>query len=84
MPIIYDKFNTLYIGGRKGRKFEVSFCPRDEKAPWGLHSRRQNGYYFPELRELLAFAAGRGYIDFHMIGSYQVEIMAALEREMKN
>ena len=82
MPIIYDQWNGVYIGGRKGRKFEIRFCPHDVKAPWSIHSRRSNGYYFKTLRETLAFAAGRNDIEPHLIGKDQAEVMAAIERIM--
>lgn len=78
MPIIFDQWNSIYIGGNKGRKFEIRFCPHDTKAPWSIHSRRSNGYYFTTLRETLAFAAGRGFIEQHLIDKYQIEIMNTL------
>lgn len=81
MPIVYNQINTIYVGGRKGRKFDVSFCPRDRKAPWSIHARRSNGYYFFTLREALSFAAGRGYIEPHLIDEYQKEIAQALDRK---
>lgn len=81
MPIIENEWNSIYIGGNKGRKFEVRFCPHNAKAPWGLHCRRSNGYYFMTLRELLSFAAGRSYIEYHLIDKYQSEIAAALARK---
>jgi hypothetical protein len=42
--------------------------------------RRGHGYYFPALRELLAFAAGRYLIDFHTLDAVQLEVMEALDR----
>ena len=78
MPIIVDQFNTLYIGGSRGHKFEVRFCPKNVTAPWCVSSRGQ-GHYFIALREALAFAAGRGWIGSHEIKTYQAEIMAALD-----
>lgn len=79
--IILDQQNTLFIGGQKGKKFEVSFCPRNANAPWGIHSKRSNGRYFTTLRELLCFAAGRSFIEFHLIDQYQKEIGDALNRK---
>ena len=81
MPIIENEWNSIYVGGSKGRKFEVRFCPRNVKAPWGIHTARDNGRYFVTLRELLSFAAGRNLIEFHMIDRYQDEIAAALDRK---
>ena len=81
MGIVTDQLNVIYVGGRGGRKFEVSFRPRDVKAPWGIHNRRSNGYYFTTLRELLCFAAGRSYIEYHLIDEYQSEIMRTLDRK---
>ena len=82
MPIVYDQWNSIYIGGRKGRKFEIRFCPQCVKAPWSIHSRRSNGYYFTTLREVLAFAAGRGFIEQHLIDEYQKEVARALDRKL--
>lgn len=81
MAIVVDRWNSVYIGGQKGRKFEVRFCPQCVNAPWSIHSRRSNGYYFATLREVLCFAAGRGYIEPHLIGQYQSEIGTALDRK---
>lgn len=81
MPIIYNQWNSIYVGGNKGRKFEVRFCPTSIKAPWSIHSRRSNGYYFITLREALSFAAGRGYIEYHLIDQYQNEIARLLDRK---
>lgn len=81
MSIFCDAFNVIYVGGRKGKPFEVRFCPRDVKVPWSIKSRRTNGYYFMTLREALAFAAGRGYIEQHQIDKYQDEIMSTLARK---
>lgn len=81
MAIIQNQWNSIYVGGRKGRKFEIRFCPRNVNSPWSIHGRRSNGYYFVTLRETLSFAAGRGYIEPHMIDQYQIEIMAALDRK---
>jgi hypothetical protein len=78
MPIIVDQFNTLYIGGSRGHKFEVRFCPKNVTAPWCVSSRGQ-GHYFTTLGETLAFAAGRGWISSHEIRAYQNEISAALD-----
>lgn len=80
MPVILDTFNTLYVGGIKGRKFEIRFCPTATEAPWSVQSRG-NGHYFQTLREALAFVAGRGWIDTHMIKAYQLQIMDALARK---
>ena len=80
MAIIQNQWNSIYVGG-KGHKFEIRFCPRNVNAPWSIHGRRGNGYYFVTLRETLAFAAGRSYIEPHMIDQYQIEIMAALDRK---
>lgn len=80
MPIIMDQFNSLYIGGRKGRKFEIRFCPSDKAVPWSVQSRGQ-GHYFETLREALSFVAGRGWIDTPMIKEYQMEIMHTLDRK---
>ena len=82
MPIIIDRFNTLFVGGSRGHKFEIRFSPdkRYTNAPWSVQSRGQ-GHYFTTLREALAFCAGRGWIETHMIDPYQAEIMAALDRE---
>ena len=84
LSIICDQFNTIYCGGRKGRQFEIRFCPRNVKAPWSIHGKRTNGYYFTTLREALSFAAGRGYIEPHMIDNYQHEIMAALDSKLND
>ena len=65
MPIIENEWNSIYIGGNKGRKFEIRYCPHNVRAPWGIHSRRSNGYYFTTLREVLSFAAGRSFIEYH-------------------
>ena len=81
MPIIHDQWNSIYIGGRKGRKFEIRFCPKSKDAPWSIHSRRSNGYYFVTLREVLCFAAGRGFIEVHLIDKYVDEVSAALSRK---
>ena len=80
MPIIIDKFNSLFIGGSRGHKFEVRFCPGHVPAPWCVSSRGQ-GHYFVTLREALAFAAGRGWIATHEITAYQDEIMRTLDRK---
>lgn len=81
MPIITDQWNSIYVGGNKGRKFEVRFCPRNVNAPWGIHTKRDNGRYFCTLRELLSFAAGRGFIEYHLIDKYLNEIAEALDRK---
>lgn len=81
MAIIQNQWNSIYVGGRKGRKFEIRFCPDCVKAPWSIHSRRTNGYYFTTLRETLAFAAGRGYIEQHLISEYQSVVAAALDQK---
>lgn len=81
MPIIYDQLNVVYAGGRKGRPFEIRFCPRAVEKPWSIKTRKTNGYYFQTLRETLAFAAGRGYIEQQQIDKYQIEIMDALARK---
>ena len=81
MPIIADRWNSIYIGGTRDRKFEIRFCPRNVNAPWSIHTPRSNGFYSMTLREVLAFAAGRGYIAPHLITQYQLEIMAALDRQ---
>lgn len=80
MPIIFDQWNSIYIGGNKGRKFEIRFCPHDTKAPWSVQTHG-HGKYFETLREALAFVAGRGWIDAHEIKAYQVEIMNTLSRK---
>ena len=80
MPIVVDQFNSLFVGGNKGRKFEIRFCPKAKEAPWSVQSRG-NGHYFQTLREVLSFAAGRGWIDTHMIRAYQIQIMDALARK---
>ena len=80
MPIEINAFNTLYVGGNKGRKFEVRFCPGDKLAPWSVVSRGQ-GKYFESLREALAFCAGRSWIGVHEIKAYQTEIMRTLDRK---
>ncbi len=76
--IILDKYNVISAEGRKGKRFEICFCPKEPR-PWCLQ-RRGHGYYFPALRELLAFAAGRYLIDFHMLDAVQLEVMEALDR----
>ena len=81
MPIIENEWNSIYVGGSKGRKFEIRFCPHDVKAPWSIHSKRSNGFYAVTLREILCFAAGRNYIESHMIDKYQSEVAAALARK---
>ena len=81
MPIIVDQFNTLYVGGRKGKKFEIRYCPADRFAPWVVQSRGQ-GHYFETLREALAFVAGRGWIEAHMIKAYQIQIMNTLDLKL--
>ncbi len=81
MPIIFDQWNSIYVGGKKGRPFEIHFCPHNVEAPWSIHAKRGNGYYFITLRELLSFAAGRAWIEYHMIERYQQEVMQALDRK---
>ena len=80
MGIVIDQFNTLYIGGSKGKKFEIRFCPKCVEAPWSVQSRG-NGHYFMTLRETLAFVAGRGWIGSHEIMKYANEIAANLDRK---
>lgn len=80
MPIVYDAFNSLYVGGRKGKRFTINYCPKDINCPWSVQYRGA-GHYFESLRELLAYCAGRGWIDVHSIKQYQVEIMGILDRK---
>ncbi len=82
MGIEIDSFNTLYVGGNKGRRFEIRFTPdpRGTLAPWCVYSRC-TGHYFQTLREALAFVAGRGWIEVAMIGEYQKRIMDTLAQK---
>lgn len=81
MPIVQDQFNALYIGGRKGKRYTIYWCPRDVNVPWSVQCRGC-GHYFENLRELLAFMAGRGWIEESSIKHYQIEIMAALDQKL--
>lgn len=81
MAIIADQWNSVYVGGTRNRKFEIRFCPKSVKAPWSIHGKRTNGYYFTTITETLAFAAGRGYIEPTLISKYRDEIAAALGRK---
>lgn len=80
MPIVYDRWNTIYVGGRKGRKFEIGFSPQSKEKPWRIHSGRCNGVYAQNLLNLLFFAAGKNWIETHLIDSYQTEVMRALDQ----
>lgn len=80
MPIVLDQFNALFVGGRKGKQYTIYFCPRDVMKPWSVQYRG-SGHYFENLRECLAYMAGRGWINESSIDSYQVEIMDVLARK---
>lgn len=82
MAIIYDKWNSVFIQNDNKRGFEIRYCPHDVKAPWSIHGKRTNGYYFVTLREVLAFAAGRGYIEPHMLDAYQRKVMLAFDEKL--
>ena len=43
MPVILDTFNTLYVGGNKGRKFEIRFCPTATAALPNAFWKPENG-----------------------------------------
>lgn len=80
MPVILDQFNALFVGGRKGKQYTIYFCPRDVLKPWSVQCRGC-GHYFQNLRECLAYMAGRGWIDESSIDQYQGEIINALARK---
>ncbi len=83
MPIIFDRWNSIYVGGRKGRKFEIRYCPKSEVKPWSIHSGRCNGLYTQDLINCLYYAAGKNWIETHLIESYQNEIMRALDLKFR-
>ena len=80
MPIVHDRWNTVYVGGKKGKKFEIGFCPKCVEKAWRIYSGRSNGVYAQNLLNLLFFAAGKNWIETHMIERYQQEIMLALDQ----
>ncbi len=80
--IILDRYNIISAEGRKGKQFEIGFCPKNPR-PWRLEYREQ-GYYFLHPREMLAYAAGRGLIDFHRLDAAQLELMEALDQAWDN
>ena len=80
MPIVQDQFNALYVGGRKGKRYTVFYCPHDVKYPWSVQCRGA-GHYYTTLTELLAYMAGRGWIDESSIKHYRDEIAQALDRK---
>ena len=80
MPIVKERRNTLFVGGSRGRRFEVWFCPGHVLYPWGVRYRG-GSHIFTTLREALCYAAGRGLLQTTEIDCYQKEIMLALDRK---
>lgn len=80
MPVVVDQFNALFVGGRKGKQYTIYFRPHDVEYPWSVQCRGA-GHYYTTLTELLAYMAGRGWIDESSIRHYQNEIAAALARK---
>lgn len=80
MPIVLDQFNALYVGGRKGKQYTIYYRPNDVLKPWSVQCRGA-GHYYTTLTELLAYMAGRGWIEESSIKHYQNEIGAALGRK---
>ncbi len=77
MPIIQNQFNALYVGGRKGKRYTIFYCPRDVEYPWSVQCRGA-GHYYTTLTELLAYMAGRGWIEESSIKHYREDIANAL------